>query len=47
MAREASDLRLSENVMVARGAERVRIILMELLTEIAPFEFSGPWSGVD
>jgi hypothetical protein len=46
-AREISALRLSDNVLIARAAERANIILMDLLTEIAPFEFLGPWQQID
>lgn len=33
----------SDNVMVARAAERVTIILAELLVEVAPTRYQGPW----
>lgn len=47
LAREAAHLRGSDNVMTARAAERISIILKDLLSEIAPFDFLGPWQPID
>lgn len=47
LVHEASDLRLSNNLMVASAARRVAVILTDLLTELAPVEFPGPWQSVD
>ncbi len=43
LVREASELRLSDDLMVAMAASRVVVIMTDLLSEVAPFEVSGPW----
>jgi hypothetical protein len=46
VARDAEELSRSEHPMVAMAAERVGVIIVELLGEVSPFEFSGPWQVV-
>jgi hypothetical protein len=46
VARQAQELSHSEHLMVAMAAERVSVIIVELLSEVSPFEFSGPWQVV-
>lgn len=43
MVQRAHALANSEDVMVARAATRVAVVLTELLIDIAPRQVVGPW----
>jgi hypothetical protein len=46
LVRDARALTESEHPMVAQAADRVRVILMELLVEINGEDVLGPWQEV-
>jgi hypothetical protein len=46
LVRDARALTGSEHPMVAQAADRVRVILMELLVEINGDDVLGPWQEV-
>ncbi|MGW3606328.1 hypothetical protein [Micromonospora sp. NPDC005161] len=46
LVRRAQDLAASEHPMVAQAADRVRVVLTELLVEIDGDAVLGPWQEV-